>query len=257
MREESAVRRFPAQLKNLAKIRRFVSEVAARVGMTADAISDVLLAVDEATTNIITHGYAERAGEIEVEVRRAGNSLFVHLRDDAPPFDPSSVPAPALIGALQERQPGGMGVWLIHQMVDEVIWRHRASGGNELTLIKHGGENEMESEMGLSTVLEKDGVTVIAITGDVDADTSSTLENTIVQVLETGQNRLVLDFSGVDFLASAGLRVILNAQQRAHARGGEVRLCALHPHVFKVFEMVGFNQMFTITNTRDDALRGW
>ncbi len=101
-----------------------------------------------------------------------------------------------------------MGVWLIHQMVDEVIWRHRASGGNELTLIKHGGENEMESEMGLSTVLEKDGVTVIAITGDVDADTSSTLENTIVQVLETGQNRLVLDFSGVDFLASAGLRVI-------------------------------------------------
>ncbi len=74
MREESAVRRFPAQLKNLAKIRRFVSEVAARVGMTADAISDVLLAVDEATTNIITHGYEEPSGEIDVEVRRAGNS---------------------------------------------------------------------------------------------------------------------------------------------------------------------------------------
>ena len=257
MTEPCAVRRFPAELRNLAAIRRFVAEAAGPLGMAPEVVSDVLLAVDEATTNIVAHGYAGRPGEIEVAVGKAKNSLVVHLRDTAPPFDPNVVPPPSLSGALEERQPGGMGVWLIRRLVDEVIWKERPCGGNELILIKHGGKHEMESKLDLSTVLVEDGVAIIAIAGDVDADTSSTLECVIVQVLNAGRNRLVLDFSHVDFLASAGLRVALNAQQRAHALGGEVRLCAMSPHVFKVFEMVGFNQMFTITSTRDEALRDW
>ena len=257
MMERSSLRRFPAQLSNLAAIRRFVSETAGTLGMSPDTVSDLLLAVDEATTNIVTHGYAGRPGEVEVEVGKAENGLVVHLRDEAPPFDPTRVPPPSLSGDLEERQPGGMGVWLIRRMVDEVFWKERPGKGNELILIKHGGEHEMESRLDLSTVQEGEGIAVIAIAGDVDADTSTTLECEIIKVLEGGQNRLILDFSHVDFLASAGLRVALNAQQRAHALGGEVRLCAMSPHVFKVFEMVGFNQMFTIANTRDEALRGW
>ena len=105
--------------------------------------------------------------------------------------------------------------------------------------------------------LERNDLAVIAIKGDVDADSGSQLENTITQLLDTGHSRIVLDFSDVDFLASAGLRVVLNAQQRAHGVDGEVRLCAMSPYLFKVFEMVGFNQMFTITGTIEEALLDW
>lgn len=127
-----------AELKNLANIRRFIEETAASLGIDAAIIPDVVLAVDEAATNIVLHGYEGQKGTIEIEVEREGDALVVRLRDEALPFDPNTIPPPDLTLPLEQRPVGGMGIYLTRQVMDEVVHRITPQGGNELTLMKRG-----------------------------------------------------------------------------------------------------------------------
>lgn len=125
-----------AQVENLAEIRRFVREEAKALGAGEEAICDLELAVDEAACNIICHGYERRGGTIEVRVERNGDRLTVRLCDEAPPFDPTLHPPPDVTLPLEERPLGGLGIFLMRQSVDEMVYRATAEGGNELMLIK-------------------------------------------------------------------------------------------------------------------------
>ena len=128
--------RMTAELKDLSVIRCFVQEAATALQADLTVIPDVVLAVNEAATNIIVHGYGGRPGSIEIKVGREGDSLVIRLRDQAPPFDPNDVPPPDLNLPLEERPFGGMGVYLTRQIMDQVIHLVTPQGGNELTLKK-------------------------------------------------------------------------------------------------------------------------
>lgn len=136
--------RIAAELKNLATIRRFVEKAAAQLDADPEATADVLQAVDESATNIIVHGYRGQSGEIEVEVQQSGPALVVRLRDQAPPFDPTRVPAPDLSLPLDRRPLGGMGVYLTRHLTDEASYRLMSDGRNELTLIKEAIPNHQD-----------------------------------------------------------------------------------------------------------------
>jgi serine/threonine-protein kinase RsbW len=125
-------------LKNLSEIRRFISQTAMALSVDAATIPDVVLAVDEAATNIILHGYQGQEGIIEIELAQEGDALVVRLRDEAIPFDPTTVPPPDLTLPLEQRAPGGLGIYLIRQVMDEVMHRITSEGRNELTLVKRG-----------------------------------------------------------------------------------------------------------------------
>jgi serine/threonine-protein kinase RsbW len=125
-----------AELENLAVIRSFVRESAAALGVGPAGTSDVVLAVDEAATNVIVHGYRGRQGTIEIEVAREAMDVVVRVRDNAPPFDPTGAPSPDVTRPLEERLPGGLGIYLIRQYMDEVVHRITSQGGNELILRK-------------------------------------------------------------------------------------------------------------------------
>lgn len=125
-----------AELKNLVEIRRTVQETATALGVDSAMIPDVLLAVDEAASNIIIHGYQGQGGAIEIEMEREGDALVIRLRDEAPPFDPAAVPPPDLTLPLEQRPIGGLGIYLMRQVMDEVTHRITPQGGNELTLLK-------------------------------------------------------------------------------------------------------------------------
>jgi len=142
--------RIIADPTNLATIRRFVQETATALEGDPAAISQVVLAVNEAATNIMIHGYRNQPGVIEIEVGRKEDALIVCLRDQAPPFDPDTTPPPDLTLPLEKRSFGGMGVHMIRQLVDEVTHRLTPQGGNELTLIKKGvvGNIPMEENDG-------------------------------------------------------------------------------------------------------------
>jgi serine/threonine-protein kinase RsbW len=126
-----------AELNNLGMIRRFVEESALSLSADEHTAYALVQAVDECVTNIIEHGYRLQPGSIDVEIERANETLTIVLRDHAPPFDPTGVPPPDLARPLEEREPGGLGIYLTRQMVDH--WQYRAlpEGGNELTLFKN------------------------------------------------------------------------------------------------------------------------
>ena len=142
----TAVLRMPADLNQLVTARRFVQEKAVALGASAAAADELILAVDESITNIIEHGYRGQPGDIEIEVRRAGETVVVHLRDRAPPFDPTRLPDPDLTLSLEERPVGRMGVFLTRQLVDAVTYRLTGEGGNELTLTKRAATPQPTSQ---------------------------------------------------------------------------------------------------------------
>ena len=129
--------RLTAELKDLAQIRRFVQESSEAFGVAPGDVPNVLLAVDEAVTNIIVHGYAGQGGPVEIDITRSPGALVIRLRDEARPFDPTGVPAPDPTVALEERAPGRLGIHLIRQVMNELIYVRQPGGWNELTMVKH------------------------------------------------------------------------------------------------------------------------
>ena len=104
-------------------------------GFSTDDILDTQLAVEEVITNIIDHGYKNACGEIIISCRINLNQAEVRIKDTAPRFDPLSLPEPKLDGTIQDRKIGGLGVFLIRQVMDEISYQYE-NGQNTLVLIK-------------------------------------------------------------------------------------------------------------------------
>ena len=128
--------RIPSDLSRLAAVREFLRAAAHEVGAGDACTADLVQAVDEAATNAIIHGHAGRPGWVEVDVATEDDRFIVTLQDDAPAFDPTTVPPPDLSVPPDERRPGGMGVMLTRLCVDELTYRPRPGGGNILTLVR-------------------------------------------------------------------------------------------------------------------------
>lgn len=127
-----------ADVRELETLRQFFAAAAGALGAGAGPVDDMLLAINEAATNIIVHGYGGRSGTVELLVRPVGPDLEVRLRDRAPLFDPTTVPAPRTDLPLELRRPGGMGVHLTRHFTDELRYAVTPEGGNELILVKRG-----------------------------------------------------------------------------------------------------------------------
>ena len=123
-----------AELGQLRRIREFVTDSASALGAESTSFDDLRLAVDEAVTNIITHGYGG-PGDIELELSSEGSDLIVRLRDNAPSFDPNLAPPADLRLPGDRDKPGGLGVYLMQSAMDEIIHRSIETG-NELVMTK-------------------------------------------------------------------------------------------------------------------------
>jgi anti-anti-sigma factor len=98
------------------------------------------------------------------------------------------------------------------------------------------------------------GTLVIAPRGRVDSVSSNELERQVVARLDGGARRLVLDLAGVDYISSAGLRVLLLAAKRLKPPQGTLVLCGLGPSVRTVLELAGFMSLFAVEPAREQAL---
>jgi len=134
----NSVLHIAAELDNLATIRRFVIDTTTILGVDQTLIPRLELAVDEIATNIIRHGYQDQPGMIEIELSQQDDALVIHVRDRAPPFNPTEVLSPDLTKSLHNREPGGLGIYITKQVMDTVTHRLASHGGNELILVKHG-----------------------------------------------------------------------------------------------------------------------
>ncbi|MGE5248582.1 MAG: ATP-binding protein [Bacteroidota bacterium] len=132
--------KFPAQFQYLDEIRDFVGNIASKGGFNAKEVYSIQLATDEAASNIIEHAYEDVPnGVIEITCGMSGDVLTIVLHDHGKSFDPSSVRPPNLKANLSERQIGGLGIYLMRKLMDEVHYESRPRGGNALTLTKRRG----------------------------------------------------------------------------------------------------------------------
>ena len=99
------------------------------------------------------------------------------------------------------------------------------------------------------------GVLVLSPQGRIDSTTSSRLEQHLNAAAGQGHRRVVVDFSQVDYISSAGLRVMLSLAKRARDQQGRAVLFGMNDGVRQVFELAGFLALFTIAPARADAIQ--
>ncbi len=128
----------PGSLECLPDFRAFLADrCAALPGVTADILFEMQLAVDEACTNIITHGYVDMdPGSIILDLEVKPDRLVVSLTDFGQSFEPDNAPVPDVNAPADEREAGGFGLFFIRQSVDEMSYRV-TDNGNIMTLMKH------------------------------------------------------------------------------------------------------------------------
>lgn len=98
------------------------------------------------------------------------------------------------------------------------------------------------------------GALVMAPAGRVDSVSSNELERLVVSRIDGGEKRLVLDLAGVEYISSAGLRVLLIAAKRLKEPPAALVLCGIGPGVRTVLELAGFLPLFSVESGREQAL---
>jgi anti-sigma B factor antagonist len=100
-------------------------------------------------------------------------------------------------------------------------------------------------------------ITVLALKGRLDSNTSSDLEGKLLSLMEGGENLFVLDFEEVDYISSAGLRVLIKAMKELRRSGGQLRLCSMKDYIQEVFDLCGFVTFLPIHPTLEASLEAF
>jgi serine/threonine-protein kinase RsbW len=128
---------FAAKFEYLDEIREFVGEIARQGGFSDKDVYNIQLATDEAASNIIEHAYENRSdGILELSCDMNADAMTIILIDRGESFDPSEVPLPDLKADLSDRKIGGLGIFLMRKLMDEVSYEPRPDKSNVLTMTK-------------------------------------------------------------------------------------------------------------------------
>jgi len=126
-----------AELEQLSVFRDFISDCCNRNEVPNETVFELKLAVDEACTNIITHGYKGMdPGSIILSFRIESNRILVQITDFGHVFEPAEAPKPDVEAALEDRPLGGLGLYLIYKTMDNIDYQS-SEDGNTLTFTKY------------------------------------------------------------------------------------------------------------------------
>ncbi|HEY7752114.1 MAG TPA: ATP-binding protein [Ignavibacteriaceae bacterium] len=127
-----------SRTENLASIRDFISSNAAKAGLSEEQIDNIMLAVDEACTNIIKHAYNSFPdGELSIKLEYNKRKFTVVIIDFGKTFNPDAVPKPDLQRYYKERKVGGLGMYLMKTLMDEVKYTSIPGKYNKVLLTKN------------------------------------------------------------------------------------------------------------------------
>lgn len=96
--------------------------------------------------------------------------------------------------------------------------------------------------------------TILRIKGRLDATATTELEQKVLLNLDRGITHLIMDFSELEYINSAGLRILVMSYQRLHSRGGQVMVCGVRDYIAEIFEISGYNRIFVMCHDLAQAL---
>ena len=124
--------------ENLAQIRDFMKSTARQCGFSDDTVGKIILAVDEACTNIIKHAYKYSPnGTIFISVKFADSKFEISITDEGSHFNPISIPEPDIQEYYKQKKIGGLGMFLIKKLMDEVKYSTLTGNKNQVKLVKY------------------------------------------------------------------------------------------------------------------------
>jgi anti-sigma B factor antagonist len=106
-------------------------------------------------------------------------------------------------------------------------------------------------------IRESQGIKIIAFEGNLDTNTSPEAESKINELLDLGEKKLLVNFEQLNFISSAGLRILLATVKKLNASGGALRVCALNATVQEVFDISGFATILSVKGTEEEALSSY
>jgi len=109
--------------------------------------------------------------------------------------------------------------------------------------------------MGFS-VAKQDGVTVVDVEGQLIVGNRQELKQKVLEELEGGDRRFVIDFQQTGYIDSSGLGVLVSLSKKIREQGGELRLSGLNEDLRTLFELTKLDTLFRITDTKEEALQG-
>lgn len=128
---------FAAKFEYLDEIREFVGAIARDGGFSDKDVYNIQLATDEAASNIIEHAYEKITdGVLELSCSVRDDLITIVLVDHGESFDPSEIPLPDLKADLSDRKIGGLGIFLMRKLMDEVHYEVKPNKSNVLTMSK-------------------------------------------------------------------------------------------------------------------------
>src|SRR5215207_7161500 len=128
---------FAAKFDYLDDIREFVGAIARDGGFSDKDVYNIQLATDEAASNIIEHAYEKITdGVLELSCGVRDELITIVLTDHGESFDPSEIPLPDLKADLSDRKIGGLGIFLMRKLMDEVHYEAKTDKSNVLTMTK-------------------------------------------------------------------------------------------------------------------------
>jgi serine/threonine-protein kinase RsbW len=125
-----------AENENLPFLCNYAAQTGRELGLAEEEIYQLQLAVDEACANVVRHAYDGQGGHLELTIQAADDEIQVIVRDWGEPFDPQAVPPPDTAAPLEERPLGGLGLYLMKQVMDRVDYQFNGTNGNTLIMTK-------------------------------------------------------------------------------------------------------------------------
>lgn len=131
-----------SRTENLAEIREFINSAAVDAGFSKEAIDNIILAVDEACTNIIKHAYKYLPdGKIILNLKTDKKTFTIDIIDYGKSFEPGLIPNPDLQKYFDEKRVGGLGMYLMKSLMDDVKYTSVPGKFNQVSLSKNINSN--------------------------------------------------------------------------------------------------------------------
>jgi anti-sigma B factor antagonist len=97
-------------------------------------------------------------------------------------------------------------------------------------------------------------IDLIFLNGRIDAQSAPGVNEDIGKVIDEGRNKMLINFKGLEYISSAGLRVLITVAKKFKTSNGSLILCSLDEKIYEVFDVSGFTAIFQIFDTQEDAL---
>ena len=242
-----------ALISNLDKVTSFVEDELESLGCGKKQLMQITLAVEEIYVNIAHYAYGKSdgaggvvpdsgSGPMSLSMWEDNGLVTLIFEDVGVPYNPLEKEDPDISADVNDRQIGGLGIFMAKKSMDNMRYEYR-DGRNILTLEKSIAVNGGVSMLNIRG--EKNGENLlIKLEGRLDTTTASQLEEKLNSEID-GVKELTFDLKDLEYISSAGLRILLSAQKTMNNQGKMIVKNASE-EVQEIFEVTGFSDIFII-----------